>query len=184
MKNKVLRLEKKSTIIQAILLRLRLLNKAGMGLYFLNFIFHYLFRLNKSKFILHFTSRIIAPSKVVYNKDIVTLSSFLVSGGCYFQALNGIKLGKNFLFAPGIKLISSNHDSENRNQIVENLPIIIGNDVWIGTNAIILPGVEIGNNCIIGAGAVVTRSFKGDYLIIAGNPAREIGRIKNSIEIL
>lgn len=50
-------------------------------------------------------------------------------------------------------------------------PIKIGNNVWVGTRVIILPGVEIGDNTIIGAGAVVTKSFPKDC-IIGGNPAK------------
>jgi acetyltransferase-like isoleucine patch superfamily enzyme len=50
-------------------------------------------------------------------------------------------------------------------------PIVIGNDCWIGTRVIILPGVHLGNKCIVAAGAVVTRSFP-DNCIIGGVPAK------------
>ena len=50
-------------------------------------------------------------------------------------------------------------------------PVAIGDDVWLGTRAIILPGVSLGSHCIVGAGAVVTKSFP-DYAIVAGVPAR------------
>ena len=52
-------------------------------------------------------------------------------------------------------------------------PIVIGNDVWIGGHVIILPGVQIGNGAIVGAGAVVTKNVP-DYAIVGGNPARII----------
>ena len=55
----------------------------------------------------------------------------------------------------------------------ERKPIVIGNDVWIGSRVIIMPGVHIGNGCIIGAGSVVTKSIP-DYEIWAGNPAHFI----------
>lgn len=51
--------------------------------------------------------------------------------------------------------------------------VVIGNDVWIGHNAIILPGIKIGNGAVIGAGAVVTKDVE-KYSIVVGNPAREI----------
>lgn len=55
-------------------------------------------------------------------------------------------------------------------------PVIIGAYTWIGENVCIMPGVNIGNNCVIGANAVVTKSFS-ERTIIAGNPARKIGEI-------
>ncbi len=56
--------------------------------------------------------------------------------------------------------------------------IRVGNEVFIGSNCIIMPGVEIGNRVIVGAGAVVTKSVP-DGLIVAGNPARPIGRYED-----
>lgn len=53
-------------------------------------------------------------------------------------------------------------------------PVIIGNDVWIGDSAILLPGTKIGNGVIVGAGAVV-RGVVPEYAIIIGNPAQIIG---------
>ena len=53
----------------------------------------------------------------------------------------------------------------------------IGDDVWIGTNVIILPGVNVGSHCIIGAGAIVTKDVP-DYAIVGGNPAKII-RMRN-----
>jgi acetyltransferase-like isoleucine patch superfamily enzyme len=55
-----------------------------------------------------------------------------------------------------------------------NEPVIIGNDVWIGSRVTILPGVKIGDGAIIGASAVVTKDVE-PYSIVAGNPAKKIG---------
>lgn len=60
----------------------------------------------------------------------------------------------------------------------EEKPVVIGDDVWIGSRVIILGGVHIGNHCIIGAGSVVTHDIS-DYDIVAGNPARVIGNRKD-----
>ena len=65
-------------------------------------------------------------------------------------------------------------------QQVLNITIIIKRNVWIGANVIILPGVKIGSNSIIGAGSVVTKSFE-DNSIVCGNPARFIKKNNNSI---
>ena len=150
----------------------------AFGLLLVNFFFQRIFRINSGiKFSVNFTSKVAYPYRIKLHQDKTTVSSFVLSGNCYFQASNGIEIGKNFLFASGIKLISGNHDFNDIEKTVPEKPIIIGNDVWIGANAVILPGVKIGNHCIIGAGSVVTKTFEEDNLIIAGNPAKIIKRI-------
>ena len=62
-------------------------------------------------------------------------------------------------------------------QGVEQKPVVIGNDVWLGTRAIVLPGVTIGDGAIVGAGAVVTKDVP-PYTIVAGVPARIVGMRK------
>lgn len=62
------------------------------------------------------------------------------------------------------------------NVMLDIAPITIGNNVWIGGGAVVLPGVSIGDNTVIGANATVTHSF-GSNLVVAGNPARVIKRI-------
>jgi acetyltransferase-like isoleucine patch superfamily enzyme len=131
------------------------------------------------KFSVNFTSKIAYPSRIKLHKDKITIGSFVLSGNCYFQAYNGIDIGKNFLFAPGVKLISSNHDIGNISKSVEGKPIIIGDNVWVGANAVILPGVKLGNHCVVGAGSVVSKSFDEDNLIIGGNPAKIIKSFNN-----
>lgn len=61
----------------------------------------------------------------------------------------------------------------NKQGFSEEKPVFIGNDVWIGGHVIILPGVNVGNGSIIGAGSVVTRDVP-DYAIVGGNPAQII----------
>ena len=79
-----------------------------------------------------------------------------------------------------MKIISANHDINDvaRTQLSEE-KVSIGDNVWIGANAIILPGVAIGNNCIIGAGSVVTKSFPSNCIIV-GNPAKILSSNKKS----
>lgn len=60
-------------------------------------------------------------------------------------------------------------------EIRKNEPVVIGNDVWIGANAVILPGVNIGDGAVIAAGAIVTKNVE-PYCIVAGNPARVLRR--------
>jgi acetyltransferase-like isoleucine patch superfamily enzyme len=66
------------------------------------------------------------------------------------------------------------HPLDNYAKHTESKPIIIGNDVWIGANAVILPEVNIADGSVIGAGSVVTKSFGNRNCVIAGNPAKII----------
>ncbi len=88
-------------------------------------------------------------------------------------------IGNNVMMGPEVIIITSNH-SFNRIDVPMNLQgslpqktVIIGNDVWIGTRVIILPGVKVGNGVIIGAGSIVTKDIP-DYAIVGGNPAKII----------
>lgn len=83
------------------------------------------------------------------------------------------------MFAPGVQLYTATHpiDPVERNSGLEYAkPITIGNNVWIGGSAIVVPGVTLGDNVVVAAGAVVTKSFP-DNVVIGGNPARVIKEI-------
>lgn len=100
----------------------------------------------------------------------------LISSRVYIQAINYVKIHSSTLIANDVKIISANHSFNNFNEWVKDDPIVISENVWIGSNVVILPGVKIGKNCIIGAGSVVTKSF-GEDSVIAGNPAVLIKKI-------
>ena len=97
------------------------------------------------------------------------------SPGCYFQAINAkIIIGKGTLIGPNCGLITTNHDINNLKEHLEGKEIKIGENCWIGMNTVILPGVELGNHTIVGAGSIVTKSFPEGDCIIVGNPAKII----------
>lgn len=121
----------------------------------------------------HFTSRVVCPERIrrgraSYPGDMP---------GCYIQAINGIEIGDGCQFAPGVGLISANHDPLHLDRHLPAPPIRIGNHCWIGMNAVILPGVELGDRTIVGAGAVVTKSFPEGHCVLGGNPARVLRRL-------
>lgn len=95
--------------------------------------------------------------------------------------LDGAKVtfGDNVFIAPDCVFSTAGHpiDTEQRNLGLEiALPITVGDNVWIGTNVSVLPGVTIGSNVVIGAGSVVNRNIP-DGVIAAGNPCRVIRKI-------
>ncbi len=86
-----------------------------------------------------------------------------------------IDIGDNVLFGPGVVLSAATHplDPVERLHTESGAPIGIGSNVWIGGNVSVLPGVTIGDNCVIGAGSVVNRDIPANSLA-AGNPCRVI----------
>lgn len=91
-----------------------------------------------------------------------------------------VTLGDHVFLGPNVVISSVGHptDASTRNSGFEFVkPIQIGDNVWIGANVVILPGVEIGSNVTIGAGSVVTRSIESDCVAV-GNPCRVMRRLK------
>lgn len=91
----------------------------------------------------------------------------------------GVTIGKDVMMGPECTILTSNHGMLDngipmwKQEFSETRPVIIGNNCWIGTRVIILPGVTLGDGCVVGAGSVVTKSFE-ENSIIAGNPAKLI----------
>lgn len=122
-------------------------------------------------------------------------SDIIVKNKCYFgngsrlkigdrsqlgqnARLNGsIHIGNDCLMGPDVVMMATSHEFSDLNKPInqqgerKEQPIVIGNDCWIGTRVVILPGVNIGDQCIVAAGAVVTKSFP-PRSIIGGVPAR------------
>lgn len=89
-----------------------------------------------------------------------------------------VQIGKDCLLAVDSKIFSANHTIPPKGFNIRDLPdikepVIIGNDVWLGANVIVLAGVEIGEGAVVGAGSVVTKSLP-PYAIAVGNPAKII----------
>ena len=93
-----------------------------------------------------------------------------------------IFVGNNVLFGPNVTISAGTHPIHpelRSKQAQYNIPIHIGNNVWIGANSVILPGVNIGDNSVIGAGSVVTRDIPSNVVAV-GNPCRVLREINEN----
>lgn len=121
---------------------------------------------------------LIPPFSTDCGLNITVGDNVFINQGCHFMDMGGITIGNDVMIGPKVNLVSAGHPvapSERRNGIVAK-PITIGNNVWIGAAATILPGVTIGDNAVIAAGAVVSRSVPADTLA-AGVPARVLKQL-------
>lgn len=148
----------------------------NIGLLSINWFFQRILRINKKlPYLVHFTSQVIHPEKIHIQGS--SWKSLFLSGHLYLQGGNGIQIGKDCLIGPGVKIISANHKVINQSrEWVNEEPIVIGDHCWIGANAVILPGVKIGNETVIGAGSIVTRNFPSKVVVV-GNPGRIIKKL-------
>ena len=101
--------------------------------------------------------------------------------GLHNTIIGPVEIGSHVNLAQGITVTALNHnfdDTEKRidEQGVSTNPVTIEDDVWIGANAVILPGVTIGNHCVVAAGAVVTKDVP-PHSLVAGVPAKVIKQI-------
>ena len=91
----------------------------------------------------------------------------------HIQGYNGIQVGNNLRMGPGVKVVSAIEDPQDFNRVESSDPIRIGNNVWIGMNVVVRPGVTIGDNVVISANATVEKDIPSNS-IAAGSPCRVI----------
>lgn len=122
--------------------------------------------------------RVFTPFYTDFGKNIHLGKNVFINADCKFQDQGGIYIGDDTLIGHNVVLATLNHEEnpENRGNLIA-APIKIGNKVWIGSNATILPGVTVGDGAIIAAGAVVTKNVEA-MTVVAGVPAKLIKKIK------
>lgn len=102
--------------------------------------------------------------------------TYINNNACIGCENGSVSIGDDCLIGPNFYLMNTDGhmlDPEKRLMPAEAIDVKIGNNVFIGSNVIILKGVNIGDNCVIGAGSIVTKSFPSNA-VIAGNPAKTI----------
>ena len=110
-------------------------------------------------------------------KNIHLGKGVFINSGCQFQDQGGITIGDGTLVGPKTVIATLNHGFKaSERHALDPKPVVIGKKVWIGANCTILPGVTIGDNAIIAAGAVVTKDVE-ENTIVGGVPAKKIGMI-------
>ena len=95
-----------------------------------------------------------------------------------------VRIGHHVMIGPNTMITTVNHPltpQGRRDNLGIAKPVIIGNDVWIGGNVTILPGVTIGNNVVVAAGAVVTKIVPDNY-VVAGVPEKLLKTIEDDVE--
>ena len=122
-----------------------------------------------------------------YGENISIGENTFINTNCMFLDNNKITIGKNGLIAPYVQIYTATHPLKASERIIGNRnethyltsakPVTIGDNVWIGGNSIIFPGVTIGNNVTIGAGSVVTKDIP-DNVLAFGNPCEVKKKLK------
>ncbi|MET3037741.1 sugar O-acetyltransferase [Chryseobacterium sp. NRRL B-14859] len=116
-----------------------------------------------------------------YGYNITTGENFYANHNLVILDCARVEFGDNVFIGPNCSFYTAGHplDVKQRNEGLEYAyPIKVGDNVWFGGNVVVLPGISIGNNSVIGAGSVVTRDIP-DSVVAAGNPCKVI---KSSIE--
>lgn len=117
-----------------------------------------------------------SPFNCDYGYNTFIGENFYANHGLVLLDTARVTIGDNVFFAPNCGIYCAGHpiDKDERNEGIEYaLPVTIGDDVWIGGNVAILPGVTIGSNVVIGAGSVVAKDIPSG-VIAAGNPCKVI----------
>ncbi|KXZ51720.1 hypothetical protein GPECTOR_11g168 [Gonium pectorale] len=125
------------------------------------------------------------PFRVDYGYNITCGSDVYMNFNCCILDCNRVSIGSRVLFGPNVQIYAATHplDGHVRNGTKGPefaKPVTIGDDVWVGGSAIILPGVTVGDGAVVGAGAVVTRDV-APFTVVAGNPARLIRRLERPL---
>ena len=119
------------------------------------------------------------PFRCDYGTYITLGENFYANYNCTILDIAPVTIGDNVMLAPGVGIYTAGHSvhpDARRSGYEYGRPITIGDDVWIGANSVICPGVTIGSGAVIGAGSVVTRDIPAN-VVAAGNPCRVLRTI-------
>ena len=121
-------------------------------------------------------SRLMTPTTVVRGKNVKIGKCVVVMNNSLFMSAGGITIEDDVLVAANAQLISNNHDPA-EHAILTCKPVVLKRNCWIGAGATILPGVTVGENAIVGAGAVVAKDVEPNT-VVGGIPAKLLKRLE------
>ena len=121
---------------------------------------------------MHFTSKVVEVQNI--QLGVGTYPGY--NPGVYIQGTGKLIIGNYTHVGQNSGILSGGHDIHNHLKLTKS-ETVIGDYCWIGMNAIVLPGVQLGKHTIVAAGSIVTKSFKTGYVVIGGNPARIIRKL-------
>ncbi|MDK1359637.1 DapH/DapD/GlmU-related protein [Arthrobacter sp. zg-Y1219] len=117
------------------------------------------------------------PFSADFGKNIRFGENVFVNSGCRFQDQGGIDIGDGSLIGHNAVITTLNHDMlPSRRADMHPARVVIGTGVWFGANVTVLPGVTIGDNAVVGAGAVVTKDVPASAVVL-GVPAKQVGTV-------
>ncbi len=123
------------------------------------------------------TLRVFPPFYTDFGKNIRLGRRVFINAACHFQDQGGITIGDDCLIGHAVVFATLNHGlAPEKRFSMTPAPIVLGRNVWVGSNATILQGVTIGDHAVIAAGAVVTKDVPA-YTVVGGVPAKIIRRI-------
>lgn len=121
--------------------------------------------------------RVFPPFYSDFGKNITVGKDVFINACCHFQDHGGITLGDGCQIGHNVVFATLNHGlAPEKRQTTTPAPIVLGRNVWIGSNSTVLQGVTIGDNAVVAAGAVVTKDVPADT-IVGGVPAKPIRKI-------
>lgn len=120
------------------------------------------------------TVTVFPPFYSDFGKNITLGKRIFINSGCKFQDQGGVLIGDDCLIGHNTVLATLNHDlAPSRRADMHPAPIVIGRNVWIGSNVTVLPGVTIGDNAVVAAASVVTKDVPKNSVVV-GAPARVV----------
>ena len=118
------------------------------------------------------TFRVFPPFYTDFGKNITIGRNVFINACCHFQDHGGVTLGNGCLIGHNVVFATLNHDlNPHRRAFMMPAPIVLGKNVWIGSNSTILQGVTIGDGAVVAAGAVVTKDVPAN-VVVGGVPAK------------